>query len=58
MTDGRSSTRRDVLQVGAAAGIAAAAGCLSTGDSDDEEVTHTVTMPPVGEVEFTGVPEV
>jgi len=59
MTDGRSSTRRDVLQVGAAAGIAAAAGCLSTGESDDDnEVTHTVTMPPVGEVEFTGVPEV
>jgi len=58
MTDQSGSTRRDVLKAGAVAGVGALAGCLASPTSDEDEVTHTVTMPPVGEVEFTGVPEV
>lgn len=47
---------------GIAAGSAALAGCLGEGsgllnDASGGEGTHTVTMAPMGEVEFDGVPE-
>ncbi|MFC4436299.1 MULTISPECIES: ABC transporter substrate-binding protein [Natrialbaceae] len=63
MADKRNWTRRTVLRTGGTlAGGIALAGCISGGDdgnggssSDDE--SHTVTMPPVGDVEFESTPE-
>ncbi|AGB15541.1 ABC-type Fe3+-hydroxamate transport system, periplasmic component [Halovivax ruber XH-70] len=65
MTDDSRMTRRTVLRTGvAAAGVSALAGCLSEfGDEGDEgdgsngDETYTVSMPPVGAVEFDTVPE-
>ena len=65
MTDESGLSRRSVLQAGAvAAGMGAAAGCLSNGedaDSSDDtggsDDSYSVTMEPVGTVEFDAVPE-
>lgn len=66
----RRPTRRDVLGAGAATGAGLLAGCTSSlsggsdGSSDgtdesptDTDASYTVTMSPVGEVEFDGMPE-
>ncbi len=54
-------TRRTAMKTGlTAAGIGAAAGCLGTGDDGDSATTggtYSVTMDPVGTVEFDSVPE-
>jgi len=53
-------SRRRVLAstASAVAASAALAGCSSlSGPGGDDEVTHSVSMAPVGTVEFTGVPE-
>jgi len=54
-------TRRGVLKRGTAlAGIGAVAGCLGSAPGAGNESTtdsHTVSMEPVGEVEFDAVPE-
>ncbi|MFC4541078.1 ABC transporter substrate-binding protein [Halosolutus amylolyticus] len=66
MTDERTWTRRTVLRTGSAiAGVTALAGCISddgTDDTDGDDGSsdagpYTVTMEPVGEVEFPAVPE-
>ncbi|WP_126663770.1 ABC transporter substrate-binding protein [Haloterrigena salifodinae] len=59
MTDESTWTRRNVLRTsGAIAGVSAMAGCIdSLGSDGDDEAEYTVSMPPVGEVEFDGVPE-
>lgn len=71
MTDETRRTRRTVLRASAAlAGAGAIAGCIGseesndttpsdddTTPSDDESDSYSVTMPPVGTVEFDGVPE-
>ncbi|QSW98005.1 ABC transporter substrate-binding protein [Haloterrigena alkaliphila] len=52
-------TRREFVGAGIAAGTAALAGCISgdgTGGSGDED-GYTVTMAPMGEMEFDSVPE-
>ncbi|WP_265109667.1 ABC transporter substrate-binding protein [Halosolutus halophilus] len=64
MSDQRVWTRRNVLRTGGAiAGVSAMAGCTGNGNSGDDgtggesdDGAHTVTMPPVGEVEFSAVP--
>jgi iron complex transport system substrate-binding protein len=66
MDDERMRTRRNVLGTTAAiAGMGAMAGCTGSGNGDDggngddstSSGSYTVTMPPVGEVEFDSVPE-
>ncbi|ELY89834.1 ABC transporter substrate-binding protein [Natrialba taiwanensis] len=58
MTDQRRWTRRTVLRTsGAIAGVGAMAGCLDSLGQTDQENEYTVSMPPVGDVEFSGVPE-
>ncbi|SEW24899.1 ABC transporter substrate-binding protein [Natrinema salifodinae] len=58
MTDERTWTRRNVLRTsGAIAGVGAMAGCLDSLGSSGDEIEYTVSMPPVGEVGFPGVPE-
>ena len=63
MSDERSLTRRSALRRAAAAaaaagGMGSAAGCTSYGgEGDDGGETYTVSMEPVGDVEFDGVPE-
>ncbi|WP_254532398.1 ABC transporter substrate-binding protein [Natrinema gelatinilyticum] len=66
MSSERTWTRRTVLRTsGAIAGMSAVAGCTGNGDSgnggngDDSSSSgpYTVSMPPVGEVEFDDVPE-
>ncbi|WP_076147489.1 ABC transporter substrate-binding protein [Natrinema saccharevitans] len=58
MSENRTWTRRNVLRTGGAmAGVGATAGCLGSLGSSDREAAYTVSMPPVGEVEFPGVPE-
>ena len=60
MTGDASRTRRSVLRTTAlAAGGGAIAGCTGTGDGDNEVGggSHSVTMEPVGTVEFDEVPE-
>ena len=66
---GRIRTRRELLTAGAAGGAALLAGCTggSDGGNDDGErdgtatsptdAPYTVSMAPVGEVEFDAVPE-
>ncbi len=50
--------RRSFVATGIAAGSAALAGCLSGSDSSETETgSYTVSMAPMGEVEFDGVPE-
>ncbi|MFB6121779.1 MAG: ABC transporter substrate-binding protein [Halobacteriaceae archaeon] len=50
--------RRDFMAAGGAALTAGLAGCSSlSGGSSGGDVTHTVSMEPVGEVGLTGVPE-
>ncbi|ELY64107.1 ABC transporter substrate-binding protein [Natronococcus jeotgali] len=62
MTDAQQWTRRTVVRAGGAVAAGTAlAGCISGGDggsdgSGDGE-SYSVSMPPVGEVEFEGVPE-
>ncbi|MDF9747412.1 ABC transporter substrate-binding protein [Natrinema salsiterrestre] len=60
MTDERSWTRRDVIRTSSAiAGMGVLAGCTgggSEGGPSDGD-SYTVTMEPVGEVEFPDVPE-
>ncbi|AGB33426.1 Fe3+-hydroxamate ABC transporter periplasmic protein [Natrinema pellirubrum DSM 15624] len=53
-------TRRNVLRTsGTIAGVSALAGCISGDGPDDEGDVdpYTVSMPPVGDVEFESVPE-
>ncbi|QLG50087.1 ABC transporter substrate-binding protein [Natrinema halophilum] len=60
MSDRRLRTRRNVLRTsGVIAGMGAMAGCISDTDNDGSANTdpYTVSMPPVGEVEFDGIPE-
>jgi iron complex transport system substrate-binding protein len=60
MTDDSGRTRRDVLLTTAiAAGTGAVAGCTAIGDTPDDESegSYSVTMEPVGNVEFDTVPE-
>ncbi|ELZ09237.1 Fe3+-hydroxamate ABC transporter periplasmic protein [Halovivax asiaticus JCM 14624] len=66
MSEARRSdrTRRRFIGTGIAAGSAALAGCLSGdggilngGEGNGRNGSHTVTMSPVGEVAFDGVPE-
>ncbi|SNZ16289.1 ferrichrome-binding protein [Natronoarchaeum philippinense] len=59
MTDSFTANRRNVLKtMGAVAGAGAVAGCTTYGDSnDDTEGAYSVTMEPVGTVEFDEVPE-
>ena len=50
--------RRDFVAAGGTALGAALAGCSSiSGSTGDGDVTHTVSMEPMGEVDLTGVPE-
>ncbi|MFA9415955.1 ABC transporter substrate-binding protein [Natrinema sp. HArc-T2] len=58
MSDEQAWTRRNVLRTGgtiASAGLMA--GCLGESGSSDDDTAYTVSMPPVGEVEFDGVPK-
>ncbi|PCR91486.1 ABC transporter substrate-binding protein [Natrinema ejinorense] len=59
MSDQRTWTRRSVLRTsGAIAGVSALAGCIGAdGEPSDESESYTVSMPPVGDVEFESVPE-
>ncbi len=63
MTDQRSLTRRNALRATvAAAGIGSVAGCTTYGSTDDDssddgDNSYSVTMEPVGTVEFNEVPE-
>ncbi|WP_226480845.1 ABC transporter substrate-binding protein [Natrinema amylolyticum] len=52
-------SRRSFVATGIAAGSAALAGCISESgdDSENETDSYTVSMAPMGEVEFDGVPE-
>lgn len=57
-------TRRDTLKYGAAIGGAALAGCSDLADRNEGAETaghgngsYTVTMPPMGDVEFDSVPQ-
>ncbi|MGQ3411403.1 ABC transporter substrate-binding protein [Natrinema sp. LN54] len=51
-------TRRGFLGTGVAVGSAALAGCLDgTGDDSGEGDSYTVSMAPMGDVEFDSVPE-
>ncbi|WP_408959828.1 ABC transporter substrate-binding protein [Natrinema sp. 74] len=64
MSDQGAWTRRNVLRTGGAiAGVSALAGCIGgdgnsgNGGGSSEGGPYTVSMPPVGEVEFESVPE-
>ncbi|QCS44051.1 ABC transporter substrate-binding protein [Natrinema versiforme] len=62
MSDERTWTRRNVLRTsGTIAGVSALAGCISGdgSDNDDSEDVdpYTVSMQPVGDVEFESVPQ-
>ncbi|SEQ86995.1 ABC transporter substrate-binding protein [Natrinema salaciae] len=57
MTTDAGVTRRTVVTTGAIAGLSATAGCLGGGRSSDEAGAYSVTMEPVGTVEFDGPPE-
>ncbi|WP_049922296.1 ABC transporter substrate-binding protein [Halopiger djelfimassiliensis] len=61
MSRERSSTRRQLLKAGAVVAVSGAgAGCIMDGGSGDENGTtgsYSVTMEPVGTVEFDSVPE-
>ena len=58
MDDGNSWTRRNVLRTaGAIAGVSTMAGCIGGSEPAADDAAYTVSMPPVGEVEFDGVPE-
>ena len=68
MNDERTWTRRNVLQTsGAIAGVSALAGCIQgnesgdengqEGNGDEESGPYTVSMEPVGEIEFDSVPK-
>ncbi len=61
MSDEGHWTRRNVLRTGGAlAGVSALAGCISDdgdGGGNGGDGPYTVSMPPVGEVEFDSVPE-
>ncbi|WP_339104649.1 ABC transporter substrate-binding protein [Haloterrigena salinisoli] len=53
-------SRREFVATGIAAGSAAMAGCITggdVGDSEDGSDSYTVTMAPMGEMEFDSVPE-
>mgnify|MGYP000415732974 CR=1 FL=1 len=56
-----SSSRRAVMTAGVAAGTTALAGCIGGTGVDsangDESGSYTVTMAPMGDVEFDAVPE-
>jgi iron complex transport system substrate-binding protein len=59
-SDGGASTRRGFMGAGAALAAGALAGCLGgavPGSDGGDEGEHTVSMVPVGEVEFESVPE-
>ncbi|SIS14479.1 ABC transporter substrate-binding protein [Natronorubrum thiooxidans] len=62
MNDQRCWTRRNVLRMGGVAAVGSAmAGCLDDGGSDDGDASNdaagTISMQPVGDVEFDSVPE-
>jgi iron complex transport system substrate-binding protein len=61
MTDDSSRTRRTVLKTGATLGTLAMAGCIDTSGGDagngGTPSSYSVSMEPVGTVEFDGVPE-
>ncbi|MDS0475951.1 ABC transporter substrate-binding protein [Natrinema sp. 1APR25-10V2] len=67
MSDHRTWTRRNVLRTGGAiAGVSALAGCMGGDDSGNgngngngssDGGPYTVSMPPVGEVEFESAPQ-
>lgn len=63
MSDKQLWTRRNVLRTGGTvAGLSALAGCISGDGSDNEDDgnsvdPYTVSMPPVGELEFESIPE-
>jgi len=58
MSNERTWTRRNVLRTGGAlAGVSAMAGCIGDDGSSDGETAYTVSMPPVGDVEFESVPQ-
>jgi iron complex transport system substrate-binding protein len=55
---GQTATRRTVLKrTGAIAAVGTLAGCLDSGASDSAGGNHTVSIEPMGEVSFDGVPE-
>ncbi|ELZ23026.1 hypothetical protein C477_02895 [Haloterrigena salina JCM 13891] len=56
-TDDGTTRRTVVKTTGALAGLGIGAGCLGESGSSNEGSTYSVTMEPVGEVEFDGVPE-
>ncbi len=60
MANGTRPTRRTVLKTGAAiTGLGTTAGCLGSDEEsdDDGDGAYSVTMEPVGTVEFDAVPE-
>ncbi|TMT81571.1 ABC transporter substrate-binding protein [Haloterrigena sp. H1] len=63
MSGQRTWTRRNVLAIGGAvAGVSSLAGCIGAGNSGSgrgasDGEPYTVSMPPVGEVEFDSVPK-
>ncbi|WP_121743863.1 ABC transporter substrate-binding protein [Natronorubrum halophilum] len=64
MSDQRTWTRRNVLRTsGTVAGVGVMAGCIDGDDGGDDtddgsnDGPYTVTMQPVGDVEFSSVPE-
>ncbi|ELY64894.1 ABC transporter substrate-binding protein [Natrinema versiforme] len=62
MSDKQLWTRRNVLRTGGSvAGLSALAGCISGDGSDNEDNgdvdPYTVSMQPVGDVEFESIPE-
>ncbi len=58
MTSDAQRTRRTVVKTGVAiAGLGTTAGCLGDSASSDDDGEYSVTMEPVGTVEFDAVPE-
>jgi len=59
MVERSGTTRRNVLTTAAAAAAGGMAGCTTYGDSSDDDAdgAYSVTMEPVGTVEFDAVPE-
>ena len=58
MNGERSWTRRNILRAsGAIAGVSAMAGCLGERGTSADDAAYTVSMPPVGKVEFDSVPK-
>ncbi|SEQ86960.1 ABC transporter substrate-binding protein [Natrinema salaciae] len=60
MSEEQTWTRRNVLRTGGTiAGVSVMAGCISgDGSNDGDSVDpYTVSMPPVGDVEFESIPE-